>query len=206
MVADFCPSCGAPNEETQAVNAVLDSVVAKYRSEAAAVSAVVPPEVEAQFASCGATVEPVEPGGGMYLVRLRDLPIARLSAKGVEFVDVEVGRTWMGLVHYSKVALFMEKEHGGSGKRRTEIRQEQLGLELILGQAAKAGFVVREQGGMWNRAYYLSHPDFGEVARLLVVRGTSEVAAVAFASQSQFALFSTLNEIAGALKAGQAPS
>jgi hypothetical protein len=206
MVADFCPNCGAPNEEAQAVNAALGSVVAKYRSEAAVMPAAVPPEVEAQFASFGATVEPVQSSGGTYLVRLLGLPIATFSAKGVEFVDVEVGRTWMGLVHYSKVALLMEKEHGGSGKKRTEIRQQLLGLELILGQAAKARFVVREQGALWNRVYYLSHPDFGEVAKLLVVRGTSEVAAVAFASQSQFALFSTLNEMAGALKAGQAPS
>ena len=165
-----------------------------------------PAEVKAQLASCGATVELVEASQGTYLVRLGDLPIAIVKPQGVEFVDVEVGRTWMGLLHYSKVALLLKRDRSGPPAQRREIRETVLGLDSLLAQAAKGGFAVRQIGGLFQRGYDLSHPDFGIVARLTVVKGTSTVADVAFASQSQFRFFSTLDEMAGCLKGGQPPT
>lgn len=166
-----------------------------------------PPGVEAQFASCEATVERVRSSPNTYLVRLRGLPIATYSAEGVGFVDVEVGRMWMGLVHYQRWAQIVYNDTSRAGAQmRREIRKNMLGLNLILGQAAKAGFAVREKGAGLNRVYYLSHVDFGEVAQMIVVRGTREVAAVKFASQSQFRVFALLDELAGYLKPGQSPA
>jgi len=202
MVADFCANCGAPNEIGQATTAAIESVVAGV----AAAPAGVPTEVMAQLRSCGATIDPVEAPRGTYLVRLGGLPVATFNSKGVEFVDAEVGRTWMGLLHYSKVALLLQTDRSGSPAQRRQIRESVLGLDLILGQAAKAGFAVQQTGGLFQRGYELSHPGFGVVARLTVVKGTSIVADVAFASQSQFKVFSTLDELAGFLKAGQQPN
>lgn len=159
----------------------------------------VPPDIRAQMEANGASLEPVKTSPALFRVRLGDLPIANVDMKThrVEFADVEVGRMWMGLIHYAEMARLLHENRGPSTLGlRNELRAS-LQLDPLLEQAAKAGFIVREKGGLTQREYSLGHSNFGEVARLMVVRSTSWVSDVAFGSRSQFVIFSFLDAIAG---------
>jgi hypothetical protein len=157
-----------------------------------------PAGIGAALQAAGAEVTD-DPASGAIDVCVNGRHLARVGTSAVAWHDATVAKFVRLVLLYHRMALALRQDrNGGTFTLRGRLR-ERLDLDPLLASASAAGVRVKQRGGITSKDYFLSHPAFGDVARLLVLRGQSYVAAVTFADRDLFDALESLVEFEGSL-------
>jgi hypothetical protein len=166
--------------------------VPNERSEAqtgtsATLESIVPSDTRAALESAGAVLA-LDAEGRSISIGLNGLTLARVSAAPPGFVWSQdaLGVFLRELLEYDRKARLLQENRARDTFALRGLLREALGIDELLVAASHAGCTVSRKGSLTVKEFYLTHPAFGEFARLAVLRGQSHVVDVAFSSPRVF--------------------
>ena len=148
---------------------------------------IVPADARAALESAGA-VFALDPAKGSISIGLNGFSLARIDATPPKFTwtDDALGTFLRQLVEYEQKARLLQDNRGRDTFALRAMLRDGLGMAQLLDAATAARCTASRKGTLTVKGYYLSHPAFGQFARVDVLRGQSHVVDVAFSSPKVF--------------------